>query len=176
MKRKIVKTGDPRLRKISKPVKKIDKKIVSLIADLKETLLAQKDPEGVGLAAPQIGKNLQVFVMRTDDKLKTIINPEILAISNKQQVRSKKKKKQRMEGCLSMPHYYGPLKRAKRIKLKYLTENGKEKVETFEDFPAQIVQHEIDHLNGIFFVDRLLKQKRPLYELRGNKWEEVNLT
>ncbi|MCK4588469.1 peptide deformylase [Candidatus Woesebacteria bacterium] len=168
--RKIIGAKDPILRRVSKPIRKIDKKILSLIADLKETLLAQKDPEGVGLAAPQIGKNLQIFIMRPDDKLKTIINPEIISIS-----KQKKGKKQIMEGCLSIPNYYSPLRRVEKIKIKYLTEDGKEKVETFEGFPAQIVDHEIDHLNGILFTDRVLEQKKPLYKLKADEWEKVDL-
>lgn len=168
--RKIIGAKDPILRRVSKPIRKIDKKILSLIADLKETLLTQKDPKGVGLAAPQIGKNLQVFIMRPNDKIKTIINPEIISIS-----KQKKGKKQIMEGCLSIPNYYSPLRRVEKIKIKYLTEDGKEKVETFEGFPAQIVDHEIDHLNGILFTDRVLEQKKPLYKLKADEWEKVDL-
>jgi peptide deformylase len=168
--KKILKADDPILRKKSKTIKKVDKKILSLIADLKETLIAQKDPKGVGLAAPQIGKNLQVFIMRPDDKLKTIINPEIISIS-----KQKKEKKQIMEGCLSIPNYYSPLRRVEKIKIKYLTEDGKEKVETFEGFRAQIVEHEIDHLNGILFTDKVLEQKKPLYKLKADEWEKVDL-
>jgi len=80
-----------------------------------------------------------------------------------------------MEGCLSLPHYYGPLKRSDHITLKYLSPEGKEVTEDFVGFTAQIVQHEIDHLNGILFVDRLLEVKKPLYKLEGDSWEEVEL-
>jgi peptide deformylase len=170
--KKILKADDPILRKKSKTIKKVDKKILSLIADLKETLIAKKEPEGVGLAAPQIGKNLKIFVIRVHDELKIFINPEIISISKE---KNEKENKQVMEGCLSVPHFYGPLKRAKKIKVKYLTPEGKEKVETFENLPAQIIQHEIDHLNGVLFVDRLLEQKKPLYKLEANEWEKVDL-
>jgi peptide deformylase len=170
--RKIVQAGDARLRTKSKPVKNIDRKIQQLITDLKETLLAQTDPEGVGLAAPQIGKNLRVFVMRDEKKILTVINPEIISVSKAQ--KSKAKKNEPLEGCLSIPHYYGPLTRGEKIKIKYLNEKGKEITETFIDFPAQIVQHEIDHLNGLLFVDKLLEQKRPLYQIKGDEVEEVD--
>ena len=170
--KKVVQAGDPRLRKVSKPVGKIDKKILLLISDLKETLLAHRDPEGVGLAAPQIGKNLRVFVMRDGKKLKTVINPEIISVTK---VKTKKdNKEEALEGCLSVPHYYGPLKRGEEIIIKYLNEDGQKVTETFKDFPAQIVQHEIDHLNGFLFVDRLLEQKRPLYQIKGDEVEEVD--
>lgn len=173
--KKVVQAGDPRLRKVSKPVNKIDKKILLLISDLKETLLAHKNPEGVGLAAPQIGRNLRVFVMRDGEKLKTVINPEIISASKVKAIKAKNDNKDEiLEGCLSIPYYYGPLTRGKKIKIKYLNEDGQEVIETFKDFPAQIVQHEIDHLEGFLFVDRLLEQKRPLYQMKDNEIEEVD--
>lgn len=173
--KKVVQAGDPRLRKVSKPVNKIDKKILLLISDLKETLLAHKDPEGVGLAAPQIGKNLRVFVMRDGKEIKTVINPEIISVSKAKTTKAKKDNKDEvLEGCLSIPHYYGPLTRGKEITIKYLNEDGQKIIETFKGFPAQIVQHEIDHLEGFLFVDKLLEQKRPLYQIKGDEIEEVD--
>lgn len=176
--RKIVRVTDPHLRKKSKPVKKIDKKVLSLIADLKNTLKAQKDPEGVGLAAPQIGKSQRVFVTKYKGNIKAFINPKILRISKdpaSKKGKPEKRKQKIMEGCLSLPHHYGPLVRSKKVKVKYLTEKGKEVTETFEELEAQIVRHEIDHLNGVIFIDRLLEQKKPLYELVGDEWEEVEI-
>lgn len=177
--RQILKATEPSLRKKSKTIKKIDKKVLSLITDLKDTLEVQNDPEGVGLAAPQIGKNVRVFIVKLDRGLKTVINPEILKMSSFKKDKTpksrQKKKNKIMEGCLSLPHYYGPLKRAGQIKIKYLDENGKTKVETFTKFGAQIIQHEIDHLNGILFVDKLLQQKTPLYEFLDGEWEKVDL-
>jgi len=173
--KKILKADNPSLRKKSKPIRRVDKKILSLINDLKETLLAQKEPEGVGLAAPQIGKNLKIFVIKTNDQLKTFINPEIISVSE-EKGQKQKKEKEIMEGCLSIPHYYGPLKRARKIKIRYLSPEGEKKTETFRGLPAQIIQHEIDHLNGVLFVDRLLEQKKPLYKLETDEWEKVDLT
>jgi peptide deformylase len=168
--KKIVPADDDILRKKSKPVKKIDAKIKSLIKDLKDTLRAQKDPEGVGLAAPQLGKSLQVFIMLGKDGLKTVINPKVVKIA-----KENNKEPEAMEGCLSIPHYYGPLERPKTISIKYLNEKGKEIQETFKDFDAQIVQHEIDHLKGKLFTDRLLNQKKPLYKFnKEGEWEEVD--
>ncbi len=173
--KKVVQAGNSGLREVSKPVNKIDKKILLLIANLKETLLAHKNPEGVGLAAPQIGKNLRVFVMRDGKKIKTVINPEIISRSKIKASKTKKDDKDEiLEGCLSIPHYYGPLAREEEIKIKYLNESGQKITETFKDFSAQIVQHEIDHLNGLLFVDHLLKQKRPLYQIVGDEIEEVD--
>lgn len=175
MVRKILSTTDPRLRVPSKPVGKIDKKVTQIIKDLRDTLKIQKDPEGVGLAAPQIGKNLRIFVMLDDAEIRAVINPEIIKISKSSKKAKKTKKGDIMEGCLSLPHYYGPLKRADHITLKYLSPEGEAVTEEFVGFTAQIVQHEIDHLNGILFVDRLIEVKKPLYKLSGDSWEEVEL-
>lgn len=174
--RKIVRTGNPKLKAVLKPVKVVDKKILNLVKDLTDTLRVQKDPEGVGLAACQIGENARVFVMVSKNgKIKSVINPEIIEIGKGTKIAAKVKGKSILEGCLSLPNYYGPLKRAQNITIKFLTTEGKEKTETFTGMEAQIVQHEIDHLNGIMFLQRLFEQKNPLYKLEGDEWEEVNL-
>jgi peptide deformylase len=179
---KILQSGNPTLRLKSKTVDVVDKKTLKLIQDLKDTLAVQKDPEGVGLAAPQIGKNLQVFVCDYKpgggkDFTRVVINPKIIKsteMTNKE--KDKKTKKEILEGCLSLPFYYGPLKRAKAVTLEYLNENGESITEEFTDFNAQVIMHEIDHLNGVLFVDHLLKEKKPLYKVVGDEWEEVELT
>jgi methionyl-tRNA formyltransferase len=80
-----------------------------------------------------------------------------------------------MEGCLSLPNFYGPLTRSPKIKVEYQNERG-EKIKEFRSgFEAQIIQHEVDHLNGVLFIDRLLEQKKPLFELVNGEWEEVEL-
>jgi len=178
MVRKILQSGDPILRAKSRPVKTVDKKVLGIIKDLKDTLAIQKEPEGVGLAAPQIGKNLQIFWADFKGFRRLVINPEILKIESriKNPGSGKKKgKKEILEGCLSLPYYYGPLKQAPKITVKYLNEKGEEVTETFEGFNAQIIMHEIDHLNGVLFVDHLLKEKKPLYKVEGDEWEEVEL-
>lgn len=174
--RKIVQSGSPVLRTKSKAVNFVDKKIKDLVKDLKETLAVQKDPEGIGLAAPQIGRNLQVFVCKYKNFSRVVINPKILEIDDKRSDDCKKKtKREILEGCLSLPNYYGPLKRSKKVKVEYLNEFGKKITEEFEDFNAQIILHEIDHLNGVLFIDHLLNEKRPLYKVEGDEWEEVEL-
>lgn len=144
---------------------------------MEETLVAQKDPEGVGLAAPQVGEFRKIFLMRHKGKILPVINPEIVKKSRETNEPPKDQEEGEyiMEGCLSLPHYYGPVERSLSIELRYLRPDGTKKVEKFRGFPAQIVQHEVDHLNGVIFVDRLLRQKRLLYELRNNEWQEVNL-
>lgn len=181
MVQKIIQSGNPILRKVSKPVIKIDKKILRLVQDLRDTLAIQKDPEGVGLAAPQIGVNLRVFAVDFKNLKRIVINPEIISVlSTKYKIQSTKRN-EILEGCLSLPHYYGPLKRENYIKLKYQTLSTVDGspitvTEEFKDFDAQIILHEIDHLNGFLFVDRLLEQKKKLYRLDINdEWEEVEI-
>ena len=182
--REIITPADPRLRKKSKKIKKLDKKIKSIIKDLYDTLDAQKDPEGVGLAAPQIGKNVQIFLMKFSkedakahgekSRSKIVINPKITHIKELKK-KEAKKRREILEGCLSLPYFYGPLIRNEEVTIKYLDEEGNKQEQTFKGFPAQVVLHEIDHLNGTLFVDRLLEQGKPLYELKDEKWYEVDL-
>lgn len=172
---KIIQSGDKKLRQVSKPIKNFDKKVKDLIQDLNDTLKVQKDPEGVGLAAPQIGVNLRAFVVSFKDLNRVVINPEIIEIRDSVS-KKPKTKNEILEGCLSLPHYYGPLQRESFVKIKYLDENQKEHTEEFKDFNAQIILHEIDHLNGFLFIDRLLEQKKKLYKLdKNDEWEEVEL-
>lgn len=197
---KVLPVQNPTLRSKAKPVQSFDKRIQKLIKDLEDTLVAQKDPEGVGLAAPQLGLQAKVFIIRLGKSVISFINPEIVwrsketndpksdVGSQKSEVGQKSKTKNLksdyiMEGCLSLPHYYGPVMRAKKIKVRYQRpkiENGEWKLENTEQtltgLPAQIVQHEVDHLNGILFIDHLLRQKRKLYHWTGKDWEEVGLT
>lgn len=170
--RKILKADNPKLRIFSKEVKVVDKKIKIIAKDLVNTLKVQADPEGVGLAAPQIGKNLRIFAMVDGNSYKVIVNPQIISISKTTPTTTKKTI---MEGCLSIPHFYGSLLRPQKLTLKYLNLEGKTQKEVFSGFPAQIVQHEVDHLNGKLFVDKLIEQKKSLYKLINNEWEEVDL-
>ncbi len=174
--RPILQSGDPVLRQMSKSVAQIDKKVLELIKDLKETLVVQKDPEGIGLAAPQIGKNMRIFLMKPkqSDPITVVINPKIVSLSQAKG-QKRKAKSDIMEGCLSLPHYYGPLVRAQKITIEYMDEAGKPQTKSYEGLLAQIVQHEIDHLDGIIFIDRLLEQKRPLYEYKDGEWEKVEI-
>jgi len=180
---KLVSVNDKALRSKSKRVIKFDQKLKEFVKNMEETLTSQDDPEGVGLAAPQVGKNIQLFLMRFEeeeakihkekDLIKTIINPKI--ISKGKSVKSKRNKKEVLEGCLSLPHYYGPVARPDEITIEYQDLSGKSHQKEFKGFPASIVLHEIDHLNGVLFVDRLLEQGGKLYEFSKDKWYEVEL-
>ena len=193
---KILKAGNPTLRQQSKPIAKFDRKIEKLIADLEETLKVQKDPVGVGLAAPQVGKLIRLFLAKIGPNSVIFINPEITWASKATNDPPKKPKTRKlktndqetekeylMEGCLSLPHYYGPVQRQAEVKVTYETpkkiKNGKWKMEnmtkSYKGLSAQIVQHEVDHLNGTLFIDRLFAQNRKLYEQKGKEWIEVEL-
>ena len=171
---KIVTVKDPILRLKSKEVQNLDKKVFNLIKDLKDTLIIQKDPIGVGLAAPQIGKSLRMFAIKPKEAVKIIINPQVISVSKKAKELMEEHTKL-MEGCLSLPNLYGPLKRPDSIKVNYLNEKGDKITSLFDGFEAQIIQHEIDHLEGVLFTDRLLEQKKPLYELVDGEWERVGI-
>jgi peptide deformylase len=141
--RVIVKEPDPILRKVSKPVPKITPNIHKLLDDMAETMY---DAHGVGLAAPQIGILKRVIVLDPGDGtgLIEMINPEITARSGRVLG---------PEGCLSIPGLQGDVYRAEHITVKGLDRHGNEVVMEARDFLARIFQHEIDHLNGVLFID-----------------------
>ncbi len=133
------------LRKKSKPVQSVDKKLLKFI---KEMEVAVKKEKGVGLAAPQVGLNQRIIVVLLDNKkVVPMINPEITSYSDEIALGE--------EGCLSLPGKWGQVKRYQAINVKYLDERGGMKHVKLEDFNARVVQHEIDHLDGILFTDYL---------------------
>lgn len=144
--RKIRLTGDEILRKKSRIVEKVDGKIRELIDDMVETM---HEFNGVGLAAPQVGilKRIIVIDLYDGSPVLKLINPEIKSEEEKQEVE---------EGCLSFPNQYAKVVRPKKITVTALDENGKEITIEAEDLLAQALSHEIDHLNGILFVDKML--------------------
>lgn len=176
----ILRVPHPVLRKPTQPVRELDKKVISIIKDMTTTLLAAKNPEGVGLAAPQIGHLLKIFLVRpsTRSAPRVFINPEIVKYSQRQQ--SPQDSRGVYEGCLSIPHHYSPLPRSLSVTVKYQTLEPKTQnlvsvQETFTGFTAHIIQHELDHLNGILFIDRVLEQNCPLFKVSGKTWEQVTI-
>lgn len=169
---KIVHTPNKILTTPVKEVKKIGPEITRLIKNMQKTLSIQKDPEGVGLAAPQVDMDLAIFITRPmpDSNFGVFINPKI--IQTKKNPTSRKKP---LEGCLSIPKIWSPIKRPQKVLLQYQDLTGTLKKEWFTDFEAVIIQHEMDHLNGILFPQRALEQNTPLYEERGDKLEKVEI-
>lgn len=142
-----------------------DKTLARLISDLKETLVTTKNPRGVGLAAPQIGVPLRVFVTRPHEKdpIRVFINPVITQISEGT-TEGVPERENKLEGCLSIPTIWGRVKRATSLTLRYQDEVGKVHEERLKGFLATIVQHETDHLDGTLFTHRVLTQKGKLYQ------------
>lgn len=173
--KKIITIPHPSLRKKSKPVTKVDKKLLSFISELSETLERKQNPRGVGLAAPQVDKLWRIFLLNIDG-IEVFINPKILKTS-KELTLGPKKDDPILEGCLSMPELYGPVPRHSWVEAEYQVVEGKKlvtKTQKLEDFPARVFQHELDHLNGVLFTDYAKQYELPVYkEVGKDKYEEV---
>lgn len=160
MVKKILTYNNKKLREKSQPIKKLDRLTMKLVKDLVDTL---RFGDGVGLSAPQIGALKRVLVYEykkpknSTDKtpdlpLTILINPEIIKTSAKTEVCE--------EGCLSFPNMFGQVERFKKITVQALGINNKEIKFEVKDLEARIIQHELDHLDGILFVDRLVHPKQ----------------
>jgi peptide deformylase len=169
--RPIVKYGDPVLHSPSQAVKEIDASILQLLDDMVETMWAAP---GIGLAAPQIGVALRVIVIDLsvgEDKKQLIklINPVFVEKEGEQKL---------VEGCLSVPGYEGSPVRPARVVVRGLDPDGKERTYTGTELLARAFCHEIDHIDGLLFVDRLTPLKRDLLKrklkkvARSGDWEE----
>lgn len=143
------------MREKAEEVKEITPEIKKLVGDMIETML-KAEPEGVGLAAPQVGISRRLFVAQTQSGPAAFINPEIIKKSRKTEVME--------EGCLSLPKKWLKVKRPKEIELKAIDIIGKKVQIKAEGLFARILQHEIDHLNGILITDRM------------NLWQKVKRT
>lgn len=161
----IVKVPNAILTGVAKPVTNFDKRLTRLIDDLKTTLVATRNPKGVGLAAPQIGESYRVFVTRPREKeaIRVFINPEII-IRSDNLTDGVPERSNKLEGCLSIPTVWGRVKRALSLTLRYQDEKGESHEEAFTGFLATIIQHETDHLNGTLFTHRVLEQQGKFYQ------------
>ncbi|AYG65060.1 MULTISPECIES: peptide deformylase [unclassified Rhizobium] len=147
---------DPLLRQASKPIERIDTDTQRLADDMLETMY---DAPGIGLAAIQIGvprRMLVIDVAREGEEKKplVVINPEIIASSDERSVYE--------EGCLSIPDYYAEVERPARVTVKHLDRDGKEQLTEADGLLATCLQHEIDHLNGVLFIDYISRLKRDM--------------
>jgi len=156
----IVVLPNPILTTSAKMVTVFDKKLALLVTDMKNSLIATRNPKGVGLAAPQIGQPWRVFVTRpkVTDSIRVFINPKIVHTSSIL-TDGIAERDNKLEGCLSIPKIWGMVKRATSLTLTYQDEAGKAHEEKFGGFLATIIQHETDHVNGILFTHRVLEQK-----------------
>src|ERR1700728_2987324 len=152
--RDIIVLPDKRLRLVSEPVKRIDAGIRKLVEDMFETMYAAP---GIGLAGIQIGVAKRVVTMdlsKKEDQHKpqVFINPEIIWESDEKTIRE--------EGCLSIPEYYEEVERPSEIKVKYLDLDGKPHEIEAKGLLATCIQHEVDHINGVLFIDHISRLKR----------------
>lgn len=142
--------GDDILRKKCKPVEQIDDRVLVLLKDMADTMY---DTDiGAGLAAPQVGVLRRVVVIDVGEGLINLINPEIIAAEGTHEV---------VEGCLSIPGKWGKVIRPTRVKVKALNEKGQEFIITGEGDLAKALCHEIDHLDGILFIDKATEMIKP---------------
>ena len=152
--RPIICLPDPRLRLVSKPVVRVDAVVRALMDDMLETMY---DAPGVGLAAIQIAEPTRVVVIDTAKKddpptPMCFVNPEITWSSDDKSVHE--------EGCLSIPEYYEEVERPARVRVRFLDRDGAQQEIEADGLLATCVQHEIDHLNGVLFIDYLSRLKR----------------
>ena len=164
--KKIIKIPDPVLRKVSKPVTAINSEVKKLMNDMLETMYAAP---GIGLAAVQIGilKRIIVIDLSKEGEKKEplfIVNPEI--ISKSKELISYE------EGCLSIPNQFAEVKRPSACKVTFLDYEGKKKEINADGLLATCIQHEVDHLNGILFIDHLSKLKKDLILKKTKKQQK----
>ena len=163
--RKVITYPDKRLWEVSKPVENFDAQLHDLLDDMYETMVAY---EGIGLAAIQIAIPLQVLVINLVDdegkqpksKLKEVVNPIILEKNGKTTYK---------EGCLSVPEYYDEVERAERIRVRYQNRFGETVEENLDGLDAIAMQHEIDHLLGRLFIEKLPYFKRKKFDKEFKK-------
>ncbi|KJF66688.1 peptide deformylase [Rhizobium nepotum] len=147
---------DPVLRQQSRPIEQVDAEVLRLADDMLETMY---DAPGIGLAAIQVGvprRMLVIDVSRDDEEKKPVvfINPEILKVSDDVSAYE--------EGCLSIPDYYAEVERPASLTMRYVDRDGKQQTIDADGLLATCLQHEIDHLNGILFIDRISRLKREM--------------
>ena len=147
---------DPLLRQISKPVERVDSRLLKFAGDMLDTMY---DAPGIGLAAIQVGEPLRLVVIdlaKEDEPPapQVFINPEIVASGSGSNVHE--------EGCLSIPDYYAEVERPDTVTVRYLDRDGKQQEILADGLLSTCLQHEIDHLNGVLFIDHISKLKRDM--------------
>ncbi len=169
----VVTAPNQRLRIKTKLVKKITPQLLKLAMEMIKLTKTFKDPEGVGLASTQIGRDEMMFVAKFGKEFVTCFNPKIISSSEKTKVF--------FEGCLSIPNIYGEVIRPISVNVKFQDETGKTIEKKLQGLSAWIFQHEVDHLNGELFMDKVLSQKGKIYKSAGRDrtgteiFEEISL-
>jgi peptide deformylase len=162
--REVLQFPDPRLKRVSEPVTKITDELREIVRDMCEVMY---DEPGIGLAAPQIGESIRLFVIDTEwgdeggeRNPNVMINPEFTHKAGKITWE---------EGCLSVPDYMADVDRAAEVTIRAMDLDGKEILEEATGLRAVCMQHELDHLDGILFIDRISRLKRSLYVKKRKK-------
>ena len=145
---------DPRLKQVAAPVKEVDDGIRRLMDDMLETMYAAP---GIGLAAPQVGRLVRVIVVDVAEKDE---EPQPYRMANPEVVRASETERLMNEGCLSLPDYYADVERPDTVTVSYLDETGTPRTLEAEGMLSTCIQHEIEHLDGVLFVDHLSLVKR----------------
>ncbi len=161
--RPILTAPDPRLKQVSQPVERVDDEIRTLMNDMAETMYAAP---GIGLAAIQIDVPKRVIVVDIDQDAK---GRAPLFLANPQVVWRSEEMATFEEGCLSVPEEYEDVERPTRVRVRYLDEHGELRERELDGLLATCVQHEIDHLDGVLFIDRLSRLKRGMILRRAEK-------
>lgn len=163
----------------TKPVTSFDDELKKIIDRMTKTLLVQTNPKGVGLAANQVDIDLSIFLIKPTESspVETFINPKILDHQSTalNKPRKTKKKRRELEGCLSIPTIWGPVKRHGKVLLEYCSIDGTVKKEWFSGFKSVIIQHEMDHLNGVLFTQQVMEQRGRLYKEENGELHEVKI-
>lgn len=162
----ILKVPDERLKQVSEPVTEFDDKLKALVADLEETMRA--GPGGVGIAAPQVGELKRIVLVDVSGARKPVPNHGFMVLINPE-INTWDGMKVGREGCMSVPDYTGNVIRAEKITLTALDENGVEQKFESEGFEARAIQHELDHLDGLIFLDRLVSRNKDLFRRKVYK-------
>lgn len=166
---KVLTEPDPRLHIVAKPVEQVDDTIRQIMSDMLETMYHE---QGVGLAATQVGIDKRIIVIDVSSDLKN--KPQPLKMANPEIIWASEETKKDFEACLSVPEQQAEVTRAVAVKIRYLDEHGKNQELEGDGLLAVCIQHEIDHLNGILYIDHLSRLKRSIILRKLSRLKRYN--
>lgn len=183
--RAIIEVPHPTLRTVATPITAVTPQITQLLDELTATLQNARNPIGVGLAAPQIDEPWRVFATQLEHpttghlEVQLFLNPVIIDQSDRLTTGHNPRRPD-LEGCLSIPLYYGPVERPEWVTLQWQEWQSDDRslsparTQTFYDFTGRVIQHELDHLNGVLFTDHIRAQKQSLFRAENDDLIEVD--